>query len=62
MKEGNEMKAAYLLDIKLKWDVKEVEDSEGQLCCLMAKCTLVQYSVGYHHDTFAENKTSLFEI
>ena len=65
MKADNKMTAANLMDLELKWDDKELEDGEGQLHCLMAKFyqyTLGQESVRYHHDTFAENKTSLFEI
>ena len=63
--ENKEMKAANLLDSKLKLDEKELKESKGQLHCLMDKSyqyTLVRHYVGYHHDTFSESKTLLFEI
>ena len=36
--ENNDMNAANLLDSKSKLDDKKLEESEGQLHCLMAKC------------------------
>ena len=36
--ENNDMNTANLLDSKSKLDDKKLEESEGQLHCLMAKC------------------------
>ena len=58
----NKMKAE---NPETKWDNNLHFDKDEQLQVLTAKCyqyTFVQHCVGYHHDTFAENKTSLFEI
>ena len=50
---------------KPKCDKNLHYDKDEQLCFLMAKCyqyMLLQHCVRYHCNTFAENKTSLFEV
>ena len=59
--QKNKMKAD---NPKLKWD-NNLHYENKQLHFLMAKCyqyMLVQHCVRYHHDTFVEKKTSLFEV